>query len=213
MTLSYDQEFCTAGGDLYCLSSAPEQMLPPLCSAEDPCLHFFDGMGFRPAAWAMQRDQYGDHAILIVSGDDAYLAKYDLPADSMAFLPVSSGLPFLPEAGVATQTALATPGGSPWGGSFGGTPSFGFPGFSGGSSNSDGGTDTTTEPGTDIVVIKPDVPIDRDRVDPSTVIPGPGGETEIPNLPAVPLSGSGMFMLMALVAMMATAGHRAMARA
>lgn len=37
-----------------------------------PVIHFFAGMGFRPAVQVMQRDQYGDKLVWIV-GDDAAL--------------------------------------------------------------------------------------------------------------------------------------------
>lgn len=145
MSLSYTPESCADFGSLTCISSTPE-IAPPACSADDPCLHFFQGMGFRPAAWTIHRDQYGDRPMMVVAGDDAYLAKYDLPeggpafaaedlmpADAMSLLPVVEQMP-------GTGTILAIPGSV--GGSSGGssTVSSGFGGFGGFSGSSGSGS-------------------------------------------------------------------------
>lgn len=172
-------------------------MQQPLCSSNDPCLHFFEGMGFRPAAWAVERNQYGDHMILIVSGDNVYYAKYDMPFDAMAFLPSEDALP-LPGPAVSTPVLLATPGGTPAGLSFGVFSAFpSIPGFGGGGSS-------WTRP---VIPGRPD----------GTLSPGSGGQTaggggELTLLAPVPLSGSGLFLILALVAMIVTVARRRWSR-
>lgn len=210
MSLSYTPESCADFGSLTCISSTPE-IAPPACSADDPCLHFFQGMGFRPAAWTIHRDQYGDRPMMVVAGDDAYLAKYDLPeggpafaaedlmpADAMSLLPVIEQVP-------GTGTILAIPG--TVGGSSGGssTVSSGFGGFGGFSGSSGSGSSSADADSTDA---------DSTEQDGGATTPisgiAPGRELDMPDLAAVPLPGSGMLMLAVLGAMLVAAGHRSM---
>ncbi len=194
MTVSYPSALCAEVEGLLCLSDLTDlEVQQPLCSSDDPCLHFFDGIGFRPAAWAVERDQYGDHMILIVSGDNVYYAKFDMPFDAMAFLPLEGALP-LPGPAVSTPVLLATPGGAPAGLSFGGFS--GFPGISG----FGGGGGSGTRP---VIPGRPD----------GTPPPGSSGQTagggrEPTLLAPVPLSGSGLFLILALVAMIVTVARR-----
>ncbi|WP_265501113.1 hypothetical protein [Paracoccus beibuensis] len=193
MAISDDPVVCADVEGLICLSDLPDLAEQPLCSVEQPCLSFFPGMGFRPAAWVMQRDQYGDRAVLVVSGDDAYLAKYDGPVDAFAFLP-DMPMPFLPELPASGMHLLATP--TPGAAQNYGRTS-GFPGFFGGSGS--GGND------------RPDDGKPGPRPD-----PGPGDDThtgggedpDLPPLAPVPLSGSGLFLVVALAALMLKVGHR-----
>lgn len=201
MTVSYPSALCAEVEGLLCLSDLPDlDMQQPLCTSENPCLHFFEGMGFRPAAWAVERDQYGDRMILIVSGDDAYYAKYDMPFDAMAFLPSEGAVPLPGGPVTPTPVLLATPGGAPVGFSFGGFPS--FPVFGGGG----GGGGGRPGPG-------PVIPGQPDNTKPAgggggQTGGGGGGTEELPPLTAVPLSGSGLFLVLALAAMMVTAARR-----
>lgn len=204
MTVSYPSALCAEVEGLLCLSDLPElEMQQLLCSAEDPCLHFFQGMGFRPAAWAKERDQYGDRMILIVSGDDAYYAKYDMPFNALGFLPLENVLP-LPGPAVPIPALLATPGGAPAGFSFGGVAGFpGFPGFLG-SPSFPGFREVSDS--SDRTPVVPDQSLD-------TTTPGRGGQTgdgnqDLPPLTPVPLSGSSLFLVLALVALMVTAARR-----
>lgn len=219
MSLNRDSAICAEIEGLLCLSDMPEltQQLP--CSPDDPCLHFFEGMGFRPAAWATERDQYGDRMILIVSGDDAYLSKYDLPFDVMAFLPSDGVLP-LPV--VPLTNVLAIPGGAPATPVAGGFPGFpGFPWFPGGSNPGQRPTEEPAMP-TPPTAILPN-PVTPGPVTPGPVIPGPtvpGGTTPgttppdggLPPISPVPLSGSGLFLLVALAALMIKAAHGRLVR-
>lgn len=187
MTFFVDQVVCKEAGGLLCLSDLAE-LQQPLCDLQNPCLLFFPGMGFRPAAWVTQRDQYGDKPILIVSGDHAYMAKYDMAPGAFSFLP--EGLSYAELPATPSVNLLAVPtttGGSAQSSSFpgfGGVP--GFPGSGGagrprptapeGSGDGHGGGSTT--PG------------------------APGGDTDLPALTPIPLSGSGMFLVLALALML-----------
>ena len=56
-----------------------------MTTVHQPYIHFFAGMGFRPAVQVMDRNQYGDRLIWIV-GDDAPLegkTPLDAPADTL----------------------------------------------------------------------------------------------------------------------------------
>ena len=174
MAISDDPTVCADVEGLVCLSDLPDLAEQPLCSPEQTCLSFFPGMGFRPAAWATQRDQYGDHAILVVSGDDAYLSKYDGPLDTFAFLP---DLPpfFLPPVGGTPLLATPTPGTVPTYGNTSGFPGFFGGGRGGGSSGREepNGTTPPTKPG-------PGQPGDGTHT-------GGGGEPGLPPLAPVPL--------------------------
>lgn len=67
--------------------------LPDTCTRQEPCLHWFTGMGFRPAVWAIHRDQYGDRPILIVGDDGALDGKYDgFSEDLVATLSFGGGM-------------------------------------------------------------------------------------------------------------------------
>lgn len=96
---------------------------------------------------------------------------------------------------------LATPGGAPAGFSFGGVPGFpGFPGFGGGrpglAPGIPGQSDSTTPPG------------GGGGQTGGQTGGGSGGTEELPPLAPVPLSGSGLFLILALVAMMVTVARR-----
>lgn len=208
MTISGDPMVCADVGGLLCLSDLPDLAEQPLCSTEQTCLNFFPGMGFRPAAWAMQRDQYGDRSILVVSGDDAYLAKYDGPLDGFAFLPDMplSFLPDIPAAIGRPLLAVPTPGTAPIYGRISG-----FRGFFGGSSDgggrdTPGGRDDSPPPGPPATFPNPGPPGDGTHT-------GGGGDPDLPSLTPVPLSGSGLFLTLALVALMLRVGHRKLSAA
>lgn len=206
MTIFYPPALCAEVEGLLCLSDLPNLEQQLLCSSEDPCLHFFEGMGFRPAVRAIERDQYGDRMILIVSDDEAYYAKYDMPFDATAFLPLEGALLPLPVA--PTQPLLATPGGAPATYVSGGSPGFGgFPGFGGGSGSGSG-----DGPGSG-----PTAPDQPDTgTPPSGSIPGGGtpigggggGTEQLPPLTPIPLSGSGLFLVLALAMIILTAARR-----
>lgn len=160
------------------------------------CLHFFPGLGFRPAVWVMQRDQYGDKPIRIVGDDSPFLAKYDGPIE---LDPVAAILAELPQSGILAAltpqptgtTAWAAPsgpagafpvfsgGGSSGGGSSGGGSSAGGSSGSGGPGGGTAGGDSFT-----------DVPSGGSTTTPPDV-------TYVPPSP-VPLSGSGLFLIAAL---------------
>lgn len=215
MSLTRDPAVCAEIEGLLCLSDLPELAQQPLCSADDPCLHFFQGMGFRPAAWATERDQYGDRSILIVSGDDAYMSKYDFPFDAMASVPTDGLIP-LPPAAPLPQV-LAIPGGAPATPIAGGFPGFpGFPWFPGGSNP---GPRPTDEPATPT----PPTAIVPGPIIPGPIIPGPtvpGGGTpgttppdnNLPPITPIPLTGSGLFLLAAMAALMIKAAHGRLVR-
>lgn len=72
------------------------------CAQEESCIHFFPGMGYRPAVEVVQRDQYGDHAMLVV-GDDSPLEGKVPPGWMMTDLPVT---PFAPLGGTPVLAGL-----------------------------------------------------------------------------------------------------------
>lgn len=196
MTVSDKFSICSDVEGLFCLSDlAPDltgiSLEKSLCTVEEPCLHFFLGMGFRPAAWVMNRDQYGDRPLLIVSGDDAYFAKYDGPFDAFAFLPELPVLSGLPARGKAPLLAVPTSAAS------GETDSIifpGFPHFSGGGGHN---RQDMLHPGT------PSGPIR----------PGGASLPDLPPLAPVPLSSSGMFLILALGLMLVKLAKRSMGTA
>lgn len=149
-------------------------------------------MGFRPAVHEIQRDQYGDHAVLVV-GDDSPLQGKVPPGWMMTQLPVD---PYAPVGGTPalaglTPATLASGGGYP-----GGIPPF-WGGGSGGSGNP--GVPGGTSPGT------PQTPIPPIRGDSSE--PPTRGDTstqppltpELPDVHPVPGPEAGILLLSALV--------------
>ena len=205
MTFFVDQAVCGETEGLLCLSDLAE-LQQPLCDLQDPCLHFFPGMGFRPAAWVTERDQYGDKSILIVSGDHAYMAKYDMALGAFGLLPEGLGYAALPATPIANLLAVPTTGGGPaQPSSF---PGFGgFPGFPGGGGSGrprptapegNGGGAGPTPPGSGDGGgnTPPGVPGG------DTGTGGGGGNTDLPPLTPIPLSGSGMFLVIALALML-----------
>lgn len=141
------------------------------------CLHFFLGLGFRPAVWVMQRDQYGDKPIRIVGDDSPFLAKYDGPIE---LDPVAAILAELPQSGILAALAPQPTGTTAWAAPSG--PAGAFPVFSGGGSSgggSSGGGDSFT-----------DVPSGGSTTTPPDLTYGPPSP--------VPLSGSGLFLIAAL---------------
>lgn len=139
------------------------------CVPGNECLHYFEGMGVRPAIWAVERDQYGDRLILIVGNDEPYLAKYDMPFDVGAFYPYPSETPVSD-----LIKAMAQPGGiGPAGrGEWSGIGYHDWP----------TGTGVTSP------------------------APRPG---DMPDLAPVPLSGSGLFLLLAFFSLIAVRTYRA----
>lgn len=109
-------------------------MMRKFCTQEDSCLHFFQGMGFRPAVHVIQRDQYGDRPVLIV-GDDSPLEGKVPPGWMMTDLPVDPYAPLGGAPGLTPATMASSgypaPGVPVWGGSSGG------PGGSGGPNRPD----------------------------------------------------------------------------
>ena len=55
-----------------------------MSTVHPPLIHFFAGMGFRPAIWITHRDQYGDRPPLIVGDDAPLVAKWEAPSDTPA---------------------------------------------------------------------------------------------------------------------------------
>ena len=175
------------------------------CTDEDSCIHFFQGMGYRPAAPAIQRDQYGDHATLIVGDDSPLEGKVppgwmmtDLPVEPYAPLggaPVLAGLtPATLAAGGFGFPSVTARGGSGGGGSGGGgsgQPWFpGAPPIAGGSGTpgSPGGPGTPGAPGGPGTPGTPGTP--GSPGSPGTPgtpgVPGtPGGPTPGPDLPPI----------------------------
>lgn len=167
-----------------------------VCNAQDDCIHFFPGIGYRPAQQVTQRDQYGDKSILIVGKDTPLEGKYTPAINSYDALPADIGglYAMLPAATVAPG---ATPSGGASGPVFAG--SSGSPGISFGNG---GGTSDFNEPA------RPILP----GGNPGTNTPGGGGTTEVPGGPdwpenpqqptPVPLSDSGMFLVIAFAALL-----------
>lgn len=143
------------------------------CTHKDSCIHFFPGMGYRPAAFATQRDQYGDHAILVVGDDSPVEGKLssqwtmtDLPVDPYAHL---VGIPATALLRPAVFASSGIPGTVPpnWGGGSGwpggpsgttpGNPLPGWPPISGDSSEPPSNGDTSTLPpgGADLPPLQP----------------------------------------------------------
>lgn len=157
--------------------------MPPLCSADDQCLNFFPGMGFRPAVHAVQRDQYGEHLTLVV-GDDSPL-EGKVPPGYDYYTPALQIYPGGAAAGpVMAALTSATPGGG-----------WGFPGapfFWAGTSSSTGGRPARPPEETSLVppegglppIVPPFTPITPDTPLPPTS-PWPP-TTEIPVEPIVP---------------------------
>lgn len=203
MTSSYLPGLCKEVEGLLCLSDLPDLEQDTLCSAQEPCLHFFQGMGFRPAVKAVERDQYGDRTILIVSDDEAYYSKFDMPIDSLPIFPTDGSLSSAPA--VPMQPLLATAGGSPSPFVFGGLPaSGGFIGGVGGSVGTGPRPATPVESGTGN---------SSEGSVPGTNIPVEGGGTDqLPPITPIPLSGSGLFLIIALVVLFATSLRRALNR-
>lgn len=180
------------------------------CAQEDSCIHFFPGMGYRPAVQVVQRDQYGDHAILVV-GDDAPLEgkvppgwmMTDLPVDPYAPLggaPVLAGLP----PAVLSAGSLPAPGFPIWGGSGSGGPGNpGQPWMPGGPGVPSGPGGGTPSPGLP--------PIRGDSSEPPTIgdtSTQPPGGPDLPPLAPVPGPEAGLMLVSALVALTAIRGAR-----
>ena len=63
-------------------------------SCKEQIVHYFSGLGFRPAVWAVERDQYGDRSILIVGDDTPCVAKLDPEIFGMFSQAYNSSLDF-----------------------------------------------------------------------------------------------------------------------
>ena len=63
-------------------------------SCKEQIIHFFMGMGYRPAKWATIRDQYGDKQILIVGEDTPCEGKLDPELFALFPKPYNSSLDF-----------------------------------------------------------------------------------------------------------------------
>jgi hypothetical protein len=169
----------------------------PECTSDLPCINYFTGMGFRPAEWAIQRDQYGDRPLLIMADDSPLEGKYGLIAglsDPFADLPSN---PYLPQ-------ILSAPGTSPLASAGGGGNAFAMMGIPFASPG--GGHGGSTRPGGPGTRPGGDDEIGSDPVG------GPGPDPDAPSRPVtttpvdpglqvtpVPLSDSGLFLLVGMV--------------
>ena len=63
-------------------------------SCKEQIIHFFMGMGYRPAKWATIRDQYGDKQILIVGEDTPCEGKLDPELFALFPKPYNGSLDF-----------------------------------------------------------------------------------------------------------------------
>lgn len=172
--------------------------MQPLCTADEQCLHFFPGMGFRPAIHVMQRDQYGDSLMLVV-GDDSPLEGKVPPGWDFYRLPVDAHDPLGHEPGPVLSAAMSP--GTPVGGS--GIPTALIFGGSGTSSSGraparPGIEDTSSiPPDSGVVSITPPTGTPTDPANPSTGIPM---EPELPPLQPVPLPDGAPLLIAALLA-------------
>ncbi len=55
----------------------------------DEFIYEFPGVGFRPAKFVMQRDQYGDYCVITFAPDESYNGKYEGKYDAYAHVQVS----------------------------------------------------------------------------------------------------------------------------
>lgn len=176
------------------------------CAQEDSCIHFFPGMGYRPAVQTVQRDQYGDHAMLIVGDDSPVQGKMppgwmmtDLPVspyDPMGGAPVLAGL----TPAVLSSGSVPAPAFPVWGGGSGGSGTPGQPWLPGSPAGPGGSTPAT-----------PLLPITDDSSEPPTIgdtstqpPDGPG----LPPLAPVPGPEAGLMLASALVALTAMRAAR-----
>lgn len=169
--------------------------MTPLCSAEEQCLHFFPGMGFRPAVHEVQRNQYGDRMTLVV-GDDSPVQGKIPPGTSNFALPVDVYAPLLGRDGGVLTAALGGPGAGPSGAvPFGAVP---VPIWTGGGGSSGGSpvppivTDTKAD-GPETPPEPPVTPPGTPETPPGTTPPGttppgttPPGTTPPGTLPDTP---------------------------
>lgn len=83
------------------------------CTPENPCIHWFPGVGFRPAIWASDFIGPRLDCPLLILGDDSPIdgkaAAPQYPIDPYAIVPPSA----LGEAVVAAAGAPAAPTGTP----------------------------------------------------------------------------------------------------
>lgn len=171
------------------------------CAQDDSCIHFFPGMGYRPVAQATQRDQYGDHAVLIV-GDDSPLEGKVPPGWMMTDLPVE---PYAPLGGASVLAGL-TPATLAGGG-------FGVPAIAAWGGGGSGGSVLPRFPG-----VPPDTggPGNPGRTTPRPELPPIGGDSpeppvigntstqppagpDLPPLAPVPGPEAGVMLISALV--------------
>lgn len=174
------------------------------CTQVDSCIHFFPGMGFRPAVATVQRDQYGDHAALVV-GDDSPVEGKVPPGWMMTGLPVDpygplGGAPILAGLTPAALSSGSVPGPAfpVWGGSGSGgsggsvNPGLpGLPGLPGNPAGPGGGTPGTPRP-----------PVGGDSSEPPTTgdtSTQPPGGPDLPPLAPVPGPEAGLMLVSALV--------------
>lgn len=157
--------------------------MQPACSIQDPCIHFFPGMGFRPAEWVVDRNQYGDKLMLIVADDSPLDGKYDPGFDPYQAMPQDLEQLYTTPPGTVPGGGIVPPSGLPPRISLTDWPGFGSPGVhwpgQSSSNHSTGGG-----PGTHV---PPDTP-------------------ELPT--PVPLTGSGLFLVMAMIALLIRSGLR-----
>ena len=180
-----------------------------LCANEDSCLHFFPGMGFRPAVHVVQRDQYGDHPVLVVGDDSPLEGKVppgwmitDMPFDPYAPLGGAPGMGWMASA-TRAASGYPVPGGSTWGGSSGGPGGPNRPGQPSGPAGpgdpgNPGGPSGTT-PGTPVQGVPP---IWGDSSQPPSVgdtSTQPPQSPDLPPLQPVPGPEAGILLLSVLV--------------
>lgn len=178
------------------------------CTHEDSCLHFFQGMGFRPAVHVIQRDQYGDHPVLVVGDDSPLTGKVpsgsmmtDLPVDPYAPMGGAPGVWLTPT--TPAFSSYPAPAAPIWGDSSGGPDGSNQPGGPNGPGGpsgpgSPGGPGGAT-PGTPIPFVPP---IWGDSSQPPSVGDASTLPPQTPDLPPVqPVPGpeAGILLLSALV--------------
>lgn len=167
-----------------------------LCADDRPCLHFFPGMGFRPAVHVLQRDQYGDRLVLVI-GDDGPIEGKVVPGYSV------TEMSFDPYAVVGASSPIltgATPTSTP-GSSFAFVPdttSSGRGGYIPGTSFDSGETgNLPDDPRGPKEPFTPEKPLQPKPPIPGIDVPG---SPDLPPLAPVPLPSGGALMLSVVAA-------------
>lgn len=160
-------------------------------------------MGFRPAMHVVQRDQYGDHHVLVVGDDSPVQGKVppgwmmtDLPVDPYAPVGGAPDMPWLTPATMAAS-GYPAPGVPIWGGSSGGPGGANRPGQPGGPDGP--GNPGGTTPGTPDLIFPPTWGDSSEPPSTGNTSTQPPQTPDLPPLQPVPGPAAGILLLSALV--------------